>query len=138
MRELYGGRFSHLRIVNICIDCIYPSLEISRTIKGKYHQYRGWHASKFNQLNTNRSNQVKNQLDRTLLSVLLDVAVGDLGKRPHMTASAEALYLWRTLEFETLSGPKKLTLDIRTYDRKPRHLLVQVKSIIHFHCIPLG
>lgn len=55
-------------------------------------------------------------LSRSLLSVLLVVAVGDFGRRPHMTASAVFLYNWRAelSEFERPFVPKKLTLDKRT------------------------
>lgn len=60
------------------------------------------------------SKRIKHSKEDYLLSVLLVVAVGDFGKRPHMTASADSLYLFRTFEFEMPLGPKKLTLDSRT------------------------
>jgi len=61
--------------------------------------------------------QIRDIASKDLLSVLLDVAVGDLGMRPHITASAVCLYISRP-EFTELgrSFPeKRLTLESNTY-----------------------
>lgn len=51
---------------------------------------------------------------RCLLLVLLVVAVGDFGRRPHITASAVFLYFLRLESVATFES-KKLTLDKRTW-----------------------
>jgi hypothetical protein len=53
---------------------------------------------------------------RRLLSVLLLVAVGECGRRPHITASAVFLYIRRPFfsKSEMSLVPKKLNLDNRT------------------------
>lgn len=73
----------------------------------------------------------ENGKDRRLQSVLLVVAVGDFGKRPHITASAVLLYFRRMFEFDRSFDLKKLTLDKRTCNTiGVIHLIIRT-SILH-------
>lgn len=53
-----------------------------------------------------------------ILEVLLEVADGESGRSPHITASAVSRYLWRTWELGISVDAKKLIRDINTYSKK--------------------